>query len=497
MTPGEPARSERDELLHQMGERIKELRCMYGVAESIRNSSSLEELFNTIVKLIPPGWHYPDITRGQIYFDGEPYRSHDFEPTSWRQVANIEVNGLFRGSVEVFYLEERPPLDEGPFLNEERYLLDAIASMLGSTIERLEAEAALQTSEQRYLSLFTRSNDAIVIYNLSGDLLEANTSACQLLGYRQEELESMTLLMLHPESELSRVIRSFREIARKGQLLFESRLVTADMEHLEVEISSSLIDQQKELVLGIIRDVTEKKRAEEELKRRLMRFRIEDGSLYLVQERAPHLSVEAFQDLINVGYPGLIISRTPEREMRHRMEVETEYWWVAEKAGEAALQPILEEIEQRIEDWPVRSVILIDRLDYLLTRHGFPELLLFVQHLRDHAYIIGHIIILSLDPQVLTRSELSLLEKEVREIEPQVQAKLTKAQIELLRYVYRQNTMGVTPSYSELSRDLATSRPTIRKRVQHLEYLDYLKETLKGKRKNLELTEKGLDLFIK
>lgn len=496
MNPGQPSRSERDELAHQMGERVKELRCMYGVAEAIRRCSSFEELFQSVADLLPYGWQYPDITRAQIYFDGEVYHSEAFQPTGWRQGTQIIVNGLDRGSVEVYYLQERPEFDEGPFLLDERHLLEAITSTLSSTIERLEAEAGLQASEQRYRSLFEQSNDAIVIYNLAGDLLEVNTRACELLGHPREALESMTLMMLHPESELTRVIRSFQEIARKGQLLFDSRFVTAGGEHLDVEISASLIDGQRELVQGIIRDVTEKRRAEEELRRRLMRFRLEDGALYLVKESLPHLSVEAFRDVINIGYPGLIISRTPEREMRRKMEVDAEYWWMAEKAGEAAIQPVLADLEERVANWPVRSVILIDRLDYLLTRCGFPELLLFVQHLRDLAHVRGHVVILSLDPQVLTRPEMGLLEKETQEVEPRVQARLSKTLIELLRYIYRQNSKGIKPSYSDLGRDLATSRPTVRKRVQHLTYLDYLKETRKGKRKNLELTDRGLGLFI-
>ncbi len=130
----------RDKLLHDSGERIKELRCMYGLAESIRTRDALEQVFKDTVALIPPGWQYPKITRARLYFDDQKYLSRPFEETQWKQVAEIIVGGERRGTIEVFYLEERPELDEGPFLTEERNLLDGMAHALNRAIEHLQAE---------------------------------------------------------------------------------------------------------------------------------------------------------------------------------------------------------------------------------------------------------------------------------------------------------------------------------------------------------------------
>jgi len=125
---------------HELGERVKELNCMFGVAESICTRDTLEETFQDIAEFLPPSSHYPEITRGKVLFDGKEYVSEPFEETGWKQSSNIIVNGEPQGSIEVYYLEERPEVDEGPFTKEERNLIDGMARNISMAIERNKAE---------------------------------------------------------------------------------------------------------------------------------------------------------------------------------------------------------------------------------------------------------------------------------------------------------------------------------------------------------------------
>lgn len=139
---------EREKVIHDMGERIKELRCMYSVATSIRTRRRLKEVFQDVVEVIPPGWHYPEITRARIRFDEAEYVSGPFEETPWKMRSGIIVDGAECGSVEVCYLQERPALDEGPFLKEERSLIDGIAHALSEAAEHVRAEKALYRAKR-------------------------------------------------------------------------------------------------------------------------------------------------------------------------------------------------------------------------------------------------------------------------------------------------------------------------------------------------------------
>jgi len=147
----EKLRANKDQLYrfaHDLEERFKDLNCMYGVARSIRQHETLEAVFWDVLGFIPGSWHYPGIARAKIRFDGKEYVLELFEETQWKQTGDIVAGGKKRGSVEVYYLEERPVLDEGPFLKEDRDLINGIARALSEAAERKEAEKRLQEAKE-------------------------------------------------------------------------------------------------------------------------------------------------------------------------------------------------------------------------------------------------------------------------------------------------------------------------------------------------------------
>ncbi|MCP4128565.1 MAG: PAS domain S-box protein [Gammaproteobacteria bacterium] len=141
--------TERNQLLHDSGERIKELRCMYALAESIRTRDKLEQVFEDTVALIPPGWQYPEKTCARVCFDDSEFVSKKFEETEWKQSADIVVDGVPRGTVDIFCLEELPESDEGPFLKEERELINGIANNLSEAVAHVQSVKDRGISERQ------------------------------------------------------------------------------------------------------------------------------------------------------------------------------------------------------------------------------------------------------------------------------------------------------------------------------------------------------------
>ena len=131
-------------------ERIKELNCLYGISKIVeKNELSLESIFQQVVDLIPASWQYPDITCVQLIINDKSYKTHNYKTTFWKQQAEVIVYKKAVGVLTVCYLEKRPERDEGPFLKEERSLINAIAEGLGRVCERKEVERALSESEQK------------------------------------------------------------------------------------------------------------------------------------------------------------------------------------------------------------------------------------------------------------------------------------------------------------------------------------------------------------
>ncbi len=126
---------------HDLGERVKELNCLYGASKLMAGPyKSLDDVFQEIARLIPPAWQYPDITCARISFEGRHFKTDNFKETAWKQSTDIRVFGENAGSVEVYYLEEKPSEHEGPFLKEEGDLINALATELGRFAERNTVE---------------------------------------------------------------------------------------------------------------------------------------------------------------------------------------------------------------------------------------------------------------------------------------------------------------------------------------------------------------------
>ena len=117
-------------------ERVKEISCLYSIVTLMgdRGYPSEEEKLKDIVKLVPTGWHSPQDACARIMLWGKEYRTNNFQDTPWKQISSILVNGEPAGSLAVGYLKEKPVREEGPFLLEERTLIDVVARLIGEII---------------------------------------------------------------------------------------------------------------------------------------------------------------------------------------------------------------------------------------------------------------------------------------------------------------------------------------------------------------------------
>lgn len=130
-------------------ERIKEITCLYEIGRIVNQKISFSEMLQNIVEVLPPAWQYPQITSARILLDSVSYRTPDFQRGDQRQKSNIVVKGEKRGSVEIIYSKKKPELDEGPFLTEERKLIDAVARQLSILVEGWDEKENRTTLEKQ------------------------------------------------------------------------------------------------------------------------------------------------------------------------------------------------------------------------------------------------------------------------------------------------------------------------------------------------------------
>lgn len=124
-----------DKLIYNLEERVKELNCIYELEEILQRSNlSIDEIFNELILIIPSGWQCSDKCVVRILYRDSDYQPENFKETPWVLSSEIKVEERTVGKIEVYYTEEQPDADIGPFLNEEQQMLNSIALRLGHYI---------------------------------------------------------------------------------------------------------------------------------------------------------------------------------------------------------------------------------------------------------------------------------------------------------------------------------------------------------------------------
>jgi len=155
---------------HDFEERGKELNCLCGVFYICEKPDiTLHELYQEVANLLPQGWQYPEITCAKITINSKEFRTANYRDTDWKQSLDIKVRAAKVGAVEVCYLEETPEFDEGPFLKEERLLINVVAEQLGESTERMRARKGREMTFQAMLRRnLTPLEEGFLQYGLKG-----------------------------------------------------------------------------------------------------------------------------------------------------------------------------------------------------------------------------------------------------------------------------------------------------------------------------------------
>jgi PAS domain S-box-containing protein len=140
-----------------------------------------------------------------------------------------------------------------------------LIALMARLVERKRSNDALRESENKYRMLIDQASDGIFIFDRQGAFIEVNTKACEMLGYQEKELLGLNLSDLISTEDLNLSPVRFDELQDGESVLSERRLRHQDGRLIPVESSAKMLADGS--VQAIIRDITERKRAEEERER--------------------------------------------------------------------------------------------------------------------------------------------------------------------------------------------------------------------------------------
>lgn len=365
--------------------------------------------------------------------------------------------------------------------------------------ERKKAEEKIKQLKEFNESIVEKMEEGILMEDAEGYITFANPKVEKMLGRSKDELVGKHWSKIVSKSYQKKVEKETKKRPTGMKSKYEAALISKDGKEIPVIVSATPLFEDGKFngVLAVLTDITERKKAEEEMRTKMMKYRVERGSTYLVKEKRLEKGMDVLLDLLKCGYKGLIITRTRPEEIKKMCEVEVPIVWLSEKKyDEMTIPPESFLIEKTIENYLDRDrAVLLDRLDYLITKNGFKETLDFIQKLNEAFYIAKGILVISLDPAILDAQELSLLEKEFNEAKLKYEPSFPADLYEMLEFVREQNRIGKKPTHKDIESKFKITRTTARKRINKLKHEGIVEDSKWGKFKVLALTEKGKALF--
>jgi PAS domain S-box-containing protein len=191
------------------------------------------------------------------------------------------IKKLYRGEISVFktekiYVKKNKEFFWGSLTVTE--VLNKVGdflhyfSMVENISERKNAEIALQNSEKKYRKLLESILDGFALTDMNGKILEYNKAYRKMLGYNREELSRLTYLDITPEKwyDFEKKIIDEQIIPRGYSDIYEKEYIRKDGTIFPIELRTFLLKNENgenEAMGAIIRDITVRKLAEEEIKR--------------------------------------------------------------------------------------------------------------------------------------------------------------------------------------------------------------------------------------
>jgi hypothetical protein len=111
-------------------ERLKELAAINRTTSIIKEGRTVEGTLRQICLILPDAWQFPQYTVARIKYEGMEFTSVGFKETSWVQVQDFKTIDGNTGKIEIFYTKDFPEEDEGPFLKEERDLIQNLSNLI-------------------------------------------------------------------------------------------------------------------------------------------------------------------------------------------------------------------------------------------------------------------------------------------------------------------------------------------------------------------------------
>ena len=259
-------------------ERAKELNCLRSFSNLLQKErNNLEKIMEETVKILPSAFLYPEDIGVHIIFRGREFRTQNYQPTTWKMSAYLELYGAQTGIIEVCYL--KPPLHEGEYFSkDEKLMLGTIAEHLSRVSEQIQAEEGLQKSKNQLSITLDSIGDGVIVTDANGKITRLNPKAEKLTGWTTGEAlgralhEVFHIMNIKTGEPVPNPVYRVIETGKAQGLANDTVLIARDGKRCHIADSAAPILDDKDRINGVIMvfsDVTERIDLEESTKHQL------------------------------------------------------------------------------------------------------------------------------------------------------------------------------------------------------------------------------------
>ena len=228
-----------------------------------------------------------------------------------------------------------------------------------------------------------------------------------------------------------------------------------------------------------------------------LKYKLDKGISYILREESQMQSTEIFMEYVTHHHHGLLFTRTRPSRIRHshNLNLTPILWLTNAQTDEKSVKPQdLDRMVYIIRDFirfDRESIVMIQRLDYLITENDFKTVLKFIHTLNDLVMESKCVFVVSVNPTTLTQDQMALLLQELEDLTNADKVALGEPLYSVLLFVHTENKRRMTPSFKDITEKFDITKTTARKRIYDLESQNLIKIITQGRYKFLEVTEAG------
>ena len=253
----------------ELDERVKELNCLYDISRLLNQTDSgFDSVMQAVAGKLPAGFTYAGMACARVTIGAREFVSERYQDTNWRFLCPVTAGGMRRGAITINYLQ-KIFIEDGQelFSEEEKNLVTAIAEMIGHFVVRWETEQALSKSELKYKTLFESLPQKIFYKDAASVYISCNSKYAADLGITPDAIAGRTDYDFYPKDLADKYRQDDSRIIETGNMLDMEETSMRDGREINIHtIKTPVCDETGRCIgiLGIFRDITERKRMERE-----------------------------------------------------------------------------------------------------------------------------------------------------------------------------------------------------------------------------------------